>query len=248
MAKKKKNKEQTDKEIRIYYEDLNIAQALLDGDKNVAMEFYFKGSYPLFKALYDDNQSYFESCEDLMTDVFVLILTRNSTGKRPLENFTGNSTLRSWIKSVAYFYCCKIRRSKNPINFSDSNPDLGDINPVDSGTIIKKEEEEEVIIDKTKLDLDKLMRHITEMNELSDPTPIIEKMDKMGLDRKTLERLISKMKNERYARIMRLFLIEHCSKDEIATMEKMTKTVCENTLSRAKRQFKAVYGKEVQNV
>ena len=37
-------------------------------------------------------------------------------------------------------------------------------------------------------------------------------------------------------------------KDEIATMEKVTKTVCENTLSKAKRQFKAIYEKEVRNV
>ena len=136
MAKKKK--EQTDEEIRIFYEDLNIAQALLNGDNNVAMEFYFKGSYPLFKALYDDNQSYFESCEDLMNDVYILILTRNSTGKRPLENFKGESTLRTWIKSVAYFYCCKIRRSKDPVSFRDTNPELSDNNPIDSGTIIEE--------------------------------------------------------------------------------------------------------------
>lgn len=118
-----------DKETRIYYEDLIIAKSLILQDKSVINDFYYKGCYPLFKALFDSYYTDCDNCYEFMNEIYLLILTPSKkTGKCQLENYRGESTLRSWIKTVALYYCYKRFDMKNrlPIDSYDNNFDKKD--------------------------------------------------------------------------------------------------------------------------
>ena len=94
--------------LRIYTEDLHIAKSLLNRDERDTRDYYYKDCYPLFKSIYDN---YYTDCTDykeFIDEIYIVVLTPSkATGRCQMENFRGESTLASWIKTVCLFYCYK---------------------------------------------------------------------------------------------------------------------------------------------
>ncbi len=98
----------------IYTEDLAIAKALLRRDGAITRQYLYRQCYPLFKSIYDNFYTDCESCLEFINEIYVVVLTPSKdTGKCQMENFRGESTLTSWLKTACLFYCYKRYERKN---------------------------------------------------------------------------------------------------------------------------------------
>lgn len=214
---KKKKEEPTDKEIRIFYEDLNIKQALLDKDKKVTTEFYYQSCFPIFKSLCERFYTDCESPKELMDEVYLMMLyPSKSTGKCQLENYNGKGTLRSWIKTLGLFYCYNKFKTKPPVV---SPPPL-------------PSEKNDGAGDRTN---DELISNTKEASVEMDTTKML-KEDAMCL--------IALMPNKRYAKVIRLFKIEGYSNEEVADELGVTLANLYNIHARAEAQFQIICERE----
>lgn len=92
--------------VKIYLEDLQIARSIIGKDGLVTRQYLYQQCYPLFKSIYDNYYTDCMSCKEFIDEIYLVILTPSkTTGKCQLENFKGESTLTSWLKSVCLFYC-----------------------------------------------------------------------------------------------------------------------------------------------
>lgn len=220
-------KKTSDNIVRIFYEDIVIAQSLLSKDKKTTTEFYYKGCYPIFQSLWRRFKTNCESPLELMHEIYLLILTPSKrTGKCQLENFRGESTLRSWIKTVALYYCYKVYDEfilPGDDNKDDESSDrFGDENTTKI-----------IMVNDDSIDIDRV--------------GAVE-MDTTNLVIEDTIRLISLMPNKRYAEIMRLFLIEQLSNDEVASALGMSKANLYNKHILAIKQFEVIRRKEERYV
>ncbi len=91
---------------KIYHDDLLIAKALIKRDNLVTRKYFYQQCYPLFKSIYDN---YYTDCacvKEFIDEIYVLALAPSkTTGKCQLENFRGESTLTSWLKTACLYYC-----------------------------------------------------------------------------------------------------------------------------------------------
>ena len=98
---------------KIYTEDLQIAQALIQRDNTVTRKYFYQHCFPLFKSIYDN---YYTDCTDykeFIDEIYIVVLTPSkATGRCQMENFRGESTLASWIKTACLYYCYKKFESK----------------------------------------------------------------------------------------------------------------------------------------
>ncbi|MBQ0020410.1 MAG: sigma-70 family RNA polymerase sigma factor [Bacteroidales bacterium] len=119
--------------LQTYTDDLLVAQAILKRDGRVTREFLYVRCYPLFKSVYDN---YFTDCcsvREFIDEIYMLILTPSrETGYCQLQNFRGESSLASWLKSACLFHCYHRyrRRERIPIvevhSHDEENDDFGD--------------------------------------------------------------------------------------------------------------------------
>lgn len=146
--------------IKIYEEDLLIAKALIDRNEDITRKFFYKKCYPLFKSIYDNYHTDCSSCLEFVNEIYLIVLSPSkTTGKCQMENFRGESSLPSWLKSACLFYCYAKyeRKGKMPIVDKLPNPndekfdatdrlidqggsselDFGNINREDIETILK---------------------------------------------------------------------------------------------------------------
>ena len=93
---------------QIYTEDLQLAKALIKRDELTTRKFFYKQCYPLFKSIFDNYYTDCENCKEFIDEIYLLVLSPSkTTGKCQMENFRGESTLTSWLKSSCLFYCYK---------------------------------------------------------------------------------------------------------------------------------------------
>ena len=120
---------------RIYHEDLRIANALIKRDNLVTRRYFYQQCYPLFKSIYDNYYTDCINCKEFIDEIYVVVLAPSRhTGKCQMENFKGESTLASWLKTACLYYCYKKYESKTrmpiyeplPIHSSHENDDDGD--------------------------------------------------------------------------------------------------------------------------
>lgn len=228
VCMEKNERKQTCSEPRVFYEDLAIARALINRDKKVTLQFYFKGCYPIFQCLFRRFDTDCESPIELMNQVYMMILyPSKKTGRCQLENYKGESTLRKWINSVAIYYCYGVYNEK----------------------VIKLEENIEDGSDRfdEKKTLIKIKRVTNE--EISD----IEKFGSVEMNTTNMVKddiisLIALMPNKRYAEVIRLFLIEGYSNAEVADTLGMSMANLYNLKLRAETQFELVCRKEERYV
>lgn len=146
---------------KIYSQDLRIAQTLINKDEQITRKYFYQQCYPLFKSIYDNYYTDCENCKEFIDEIYIVVLAPSkATGKCQMENFRGESTLTSWLKTTCLYYCYKqfelkekmpkyerIRPSmKNEDDDSDRNDaiygsieiDFTNLNRQDALTILKQ--------------------------------------------------------------------------------------------------------------
>ena len=98
---------------KIYHEDLMIAKALIKRDNLVTRKYFYQQCYPLFKSIYDNYYTDCTNCKEFIDEIYIVVLAPSkTTGKCQMENFRGESTLASWIKTACLYYCYKQYEAK----------------------------------------------------------------------------------------------------------------------------------------
>lgn len=204
--------------LKIYTEDLQIAKALISFDEKVTRQFYYKDCYPLFKSIFDNYYTDCNSCKEFMDEIYLLVLAPSkTTGKCQMENYRGESTLTSWLKTVSLTYCYNKFKLKPPI----SEPLPRDPE--------KKDGDDEPISDRKKDE------------SLSNP------IDFSGMNRSDVEALLSLMPNKRYSKLIKLRYLEQLTNEETAKELGMTMANYYNKHKLAKAQYEKVCRKEERN-
>lgn len=204
---------------KIYIEDLQIAKALIQRDNMVTRKYFYQHCFPLFKSIFDN---YYTDCTDykeFIDEIYIVVLTPSKiTGKCQMENYRGESSLASWIKTACLFYCYKKYELKQRM-------------PVHKPLLHNTEEEdgEDAIIDR-KSD-----------ESLSNP------IDFSDMNRADAETLLSLMSNVRYRNIIRLLYLEQKSHKETAEALGMSMDNYYNKRILAEKQFKQVCRKEARH-
>lgn len=86
--------------IRIYSDDLEIARSLIRHDESVTRNFFYIQCFPLFKSIYDNYYTDCVAVNEFVDEIYLLVLAPSSkTGKCQMENYHGESTLTSWLKT-----------------------------------------------------------------------------------------------------------------------------------------------------
>lgn len=205
--------------LRIYTEDLQIAKSLINRDERVTRDYYYKDCYPLFKSIYDNYYTDCKCCKEFMDEIYIVVLAPSKiTGKCQMENFRGESTLRTWLKTACLYYCYIRFKLKPPI-FEPLPRDPE-----------KKDDDDDVFSDRKKDE------------SLSNP------IDFSGMNRADVETLLSMMPNTRYRNIIRLLYLEQKTHKEVAEALGMSMANYYNKRILAEKQYMQVCRKEEANV
>ena len=93
---------------KIFSEDLQIAKSLIVRDEMVTRKYFYQQCYPLFKSIFDNYYTDCANVKEFIDEMYIIVLAPSKlTGKCQMENFRGESTLTSWLKTACLFYCYK---------------------------------------------------------------------------------------------------------------------------------------------
>lgn len=120
--------------IRKFEEDIAIAKSILKRDGKVTRDFMYRKCYPMFKSIYNNYFTDSSDVHEFIDEIYLLILTPSKeTNRCQLENFRGESTLATWLKTACLFYCYHRYEHKNRIptveilsSDRDKDDDYGD--------------------------------------------------------------------------------------------------------------------------
>lgn len=204
-----------------YIEDVQIAKALINRDVSITINYYYKQCYPLFKSIYDNYYTDCKCCKEFMDEIYIVVLAPSKkTGRCQMENYRGESTLASWLKTACLYYCYNKYKLKKRILIYEPLPrDLD-----------KKDGYNEQISDRKRGEVP------------SNP------IDFSGMNRADVEALLSMMPNTRYRNIIRLLYLEQKTHKEVAEALGMSMDNYYNKRILAEKQYKQVCRKEEANV
>lgn len=95
-----------------------IVNAILLRDQKVTQQYLYIKCYPLFKSVYDNYYTDCQSCTEFINELYVhLLIPNKNTGLCKLQTFQFGSTLTTWLKTVAVYYCYEHYRRKQKISF-----------------------------------------------------------------------------------------------------------------------------------
>lgn len=205
---------------KIYHEDLQIAKALIKRDNLVTRKYFYQQCYPLFKSIFDNYCTDCTNCKEFIDEIYIVVLAPSkTTGKCQMENFRGESTLRSWLKTACLYYCYNKYELKQRMPVYESLP-----HPTE------KDDDDDVFSDRKKDE------------SLSNP------IDFSGMNREDVEALLRMMPNTRYRNIIRLLYLEQKTHKEVAEALGMSMDNYYNKRILAEKQYKQVCRKEEANV
>lgn len=93
-------------EKKLFDEDLRIAQLLINRDETTTREFFYRKCYPLFQSIYRQYYTDCQTCIEFINQMYLVVLAPSkATGHCQMENYRGEGTLTSWLKSACLFYC-----------------------------------------------------------------------------------------------------------------------------------------------
>lgn len=108
---------------KIYVEDLFYAKEIIERDQKVTCYYLYNKCYPLFKSIYDNYYTDCETVVEFINEIYTLILTPSEeTGHCQLQNFRGESTLATWLKTTCLFYCYRKYKRRKEIDIIDLSP------------------------------------------------------------------------------------------------------------------------------
>lgn len=100
--------------------DQDIVSAILQRDQKVTQQYLYVKCYPLFKSVYDNYYTDCESCVEFISEIYLhLLMPDPDTGQCKLESFQFGSTLTTWLKTVAVFYCYGRYRKQQKITICE---------------------------------------------------------------------------------------------------------------------------------
>lgn len=205
--------------IRKYLNDIKIAKALINRDEDITRQYFYLQCYPLFKSIYDNYYTDCSCCKEFIDEIYVVVLAPNkTTGKCQMDNFNGDSTLTSWLKSVCLFYCYKKFERKNRMPIYEPLPHSSEKNEAKEGV----GDRFDVIYGSVEIDFSNLNYH--------DALIILKQMP-----------------NRRYSDLIRLRYLEQKSNEETAETLGMTMDNYYNKHKLAKEQYVRIFRKEVKN-
>lgn len=204
---------------KIYQEDLQIAKSLIQRDNIVTRRYFYQQCYPLFKSIFDNYYTDCTNCKEFIDEIYVVVLAPSkTTGKCQMENFRGESTLASWIKTSCLYYCYAKYKLK------------------------EREPHYEPLLHHTdKYDNDDIFGDRKKDESLSNP------IDFSGMNRSDVEALLNMMPNVRYRNIIRLLYLEQKTHKETAEALGMTMDNYYNKRILAEKQYRQVCRKEEAN-
>lgn len=206
--------------LKLYTEDLQIANSLINRDERVTRRYYYEQCYPLFKSIYDNYYTDCSCCKEFMDEIYIVVLAPSKiTGKCQMENFRGESTLASWLKTACLYYC---------YNRYELKKRMPAYEPLPHSERIEKDDDD-VFADRNNHE------------ELSNP------IDFSGMNRADVEVLLSMMPNTRYRNIIRLLYLEQRTHRETAEALGMSMDNYYNKRILAERQYRQICGKEAKN-
>ena len=205
---------------KIYQEDLQIAKSLIQRDNIVTRKYFYQQCYPLFKSIFDNYYTDCANCKEFIDEIYIVVLAPSKiTGKCQMENFRGESTLASWIKTSCLYYCYAKYELRNRMPLYETLPHS-----------TEKDEEDDVFGDRKKDE------------SLTNP------IDFSGMIRSDIEALLNMMPNVRYRNIIRLLYLEQKTHKETADALGMTMDNYYNKRILAEKQYRQVCRKEEANV
>lgn len=145
--------------LKVFEADLKIASALIRRDEIVTREYFYQQCYPLFKSIYDN---YYTDCFDVkefIDDIYILVLSPSKrTGKCQMENFRGESTLTSWLKSASLFYCYKKYRRRECLGKVSPFQSFSENDSFNSDSLLEKFGSSEIEFDNmNRMDIETLI-------------------------------------------------------------------------------------------
>lgn len=120
---------------KIFTQDLQIAKSLIVRDEMVTRKYFYQQCYPLFKSIFDNYYTDCANVKEFIDEMYIIVLAPSKlTGKCQMENFWGESTLTSWLKTACLFYCYKQfeikgkmpKKERLPLSNADDDDDAGD--------------------------------------------------------------------------------------------------------------------------
>ena len=143
----------------LYTEDLNIAKALIRHDESVTKHFFYRQCYPLFKSIFDNYYTDCTCCKEFIDEIYILVLAPSrTTGKCQMENFRGESTLTSWLKSVCLFYCYKRFEKRENFEKISVLQHSSENKSIDSDSLLEKYGSSEIEFDNmNRMDIETLI-------------------------------------------------------------------------------------------
>ena len=108
-------------------DDRMVVEALLLRNQKITQQYLYIKCYPLFKSVYDNYYTDCQSCVEFINEIYLHLLTpHGSTGQCKLEGFHFGSTLTTWLKTVAVYYCYEHFRRKQKVNFVEQKTEYDD--------------------------------------------------------------------------------------------------------------------------
>ena len=202
---------------KIYYEDLQIAKALIKRDNLVTRKYFYQQCYPLFKSIYDNFYTDCTNCKEFIDEIYIVVLAPSkTTGKCQMENFRGESTLASWIKTACLYYCYKQYETKEKMPKYESLPNSNAKDNDDDG------DRDDAIYGSIEIDF-------------------------TNLNRQDALIILNQMPNKRYSELIRLRYLELKTNEETAKALGMTMDNYYNKHKLAKEQYERIFRKEVRH-
>lgn len=108
-------------------DDQMVVEAILLRNQRVTQQYLYIKCFPLFKSVYDNYYTDCQSCVEFINEIYVHLLTPNlSTGMCKLQGFHFGSTLTTWLKTVAVYYCYEHYRRKQKVSFVEQKTEYDD--------------------------------------------------------------------------------------------------------------------------
>ena len=98
------------------YSDMAIANAILNRDSAVTVEFLYRKCYPLFKALFDNYETDCSDVKEFIHEIYAFLLTPGRDSNIcPLSTYRSEGSSFSWMKLVGRSYCYARFRKKEKL-------------------------------------------------------------------------------------------------------------------------------------
>lgn len=209
---------QSEMEIkRIFFEDLQTAQALIQRDRRITRKYFYQQCYPLFKSIYDNYYTDCTNCKEFIDEIYIVVLAPSkTTGKCQMENFRGESTLASWIKTACLYYCYKKYETKEKMPKYERLPNSNVKDKDDDG------DRDDAIYGSIEIDF-------------------------TNLNRQDALIILKQMPNKRYSELIRLRYLELKTNEETAKALGMTIDNYYNKHKLAKEQYERMFSKEAHH-